>query len=49
MTTIPIFVLIKSVFVGAKGISCFIVETGSDGLSFGKKEKKVIKYQIIDI
>ena len=26
---------------GAKGISCLIVEKGTEGLSFGKKEKKV--------
>lgn len=26
---------------GPKGISCFIVEKGSKGLSFGKKERKV--------
>lgn len=28
---------------GPKGISCFLVEKGTTGLSFGKKEKKVIK------
>ena len=27
--------------VGPKGISCFIVEKGTPGLSFGNKEKKV--------
>ena len=26
---------------GAKGISCFVVEAGTPGLSFGKKERKV--------
>lgn len=26
---------------GAKGISCLVVEKGTPGLSFGKKEKKV--------
>lgn len=26
---------------GAKGVSCILVEKGSPGLSFGKKEKKV--------
>lgn len=26
---------------GAKGISCVVVEKGTPGLSFGKKEKKV--------
>lgn len=27
--------------IGAGGISCFIVEKGSEGLSFGAKEEKV--------
>ena len=26
---------------GPKGISCIVVEKGSEGLSFGKKENKV--------
>lgn len=26
---------------GSKGISCLVVEKGTPGLSFGKKEKKV--------
>lgn len=28
---------------GAKGISCLLVENGTPGLNFGKKEKKVPK------
>lgn len=27
--------------LGAKGVSCILVENGTQGLSFGKKEKKV--------
>jgi isobutyryl-CoA dehydrogenase len=27
--------------IGPKGISCFIIEKGTKGLKFGKKEKKV--------
>ena len=27
--------------LGSSGISCFIVEKGSEGLSFGSKEEKV--------
>jgi len=29
---------------GPKGISCIVVEKGTPGLSFGKKEKKVSGY-----
>lgn len=29
---------------GPKGISCILVEKGTPGLSFGKKEKKVSGY-----
>ena len=29
---------------GPKGISCLLVEKGTPGLSFGKKEKKVGKF-----
>lgn len=32
---------------GARGISCFVIEKGSPGLSFGKKEKKVFGAQHI--
>lgn len=34
-------VMARSGQSGAKGISCFILEKGTPGLSFGKKEKKV--------
>ena len=29
---------------GPKGISCLLVEKGTPGLDFGKKEKKVITF-----
>lgn len=29
---------------GPKGISCLVVEKGTPGLNFGKKEKKVIDF-----
>lgn len=29
---------------GSRGISCLVVEKGTPGLSFGKKEKKVRRY-----
>lgn len=32
---------------GPKGISCIVVEKGTPGLSFGKKEKKVSGYSIV--
>lgn len=31
---------------GPKGISCIVVEKGTPGLSFGKKEKKVSGYSV---
>lgn len=33
---------------GPKGISCLVVEKGTPGLSFGKKEKKVLNVFISD-
>lgn len=32
---------------GPKGISCIVVEKGTPGLSFGKKEKKVSGYSVV--
>lgn len=32
---------------GPKGISCIVVEKGTPGLSFGKKEKKVSVYSTV--
>lgn len=32
---------------GPKGISCIVVEKGTPGLSFGKKEKKVSGYSAV--
>ncbi|XP_021098440.1 isobutyryl-CoA dehydrogenase, mitochondrial isoform X3 [Heterocephalus glaber] len=34
---------------GPKGISCIVVEKGSPGLSFGKKEKKYLQFQLADM
>jgi isobutyryl-CoA dehydrogenase len=34
-------VLARTGHGGSKGISCFLVEKGTEGLSFGKKEDKV--------
>lgn len=33
---------------GAKGISCLVVEKGTPGLNFGKKEKKVYISLVLD-
>ena len=33
--------------IGSKGISCFLIEKGTPGLSFGKKEKKVCTGNIV--
>ena len=38
----PLFYAATLSSVGANGISCFIVEKESEGLSFGNKEEKVI-------
>ncbi|XP_023376810.1 isobutyryl-CoA dehydrogenase, mitochondrial isoform X2 [Pteropus medius] len=34
---------------GHKGISCIIVEKGTPGLSFGKKEKKYLQFKLADM
>lgn len=33
--------MVRTGVKGPKGISCMVVEKGTPGLSFGKKEKKV--------
>ncbi|XP_022273779.2 isobutyryl-CoA dehydrogenase, mitochondrial isoform X5 [Canis lupus familiaris] len=34
---------------GPKGISCVVVEKGTPGLSFGKKEKKYLQFKLADM
>ncbi|XP_012304570.1 isobutyryl-CoA dehydrogenase, mitochondrial isoform X3 [Aotus nancymaae] len=34
---------------GPKGISCIVVEKGTPGLSFGKKEKKYLQFKLADM